>query len=101
MAEIIDFKTRKKVDKPVQLGYIERTKKCIALELETKVPCTCEPCIAKRLLTSKLVTISNWLVLDYMEKNKNVSLYRGDWADIVNWAALEVTHRVLNNITKK
>ena len=99
MAEIIDFKTKKKLE-PAS-GYLDRAKKCIQTELETKVPCTCEACTAKRILASKLVTISNWLCLDYMEKNKHVPLYWGDWADIVNWTALEVSHKVMKNITKQ
>lgn len=99
MAEIIDFKTKKKIDP--NIGYLARATQCAIREKETGKLCTCDICIDKRILASKLVTISNWLCLDYMDKNKGKVLYWGDWLEVVTLALAEVQVRVMGNINKK
>jgi hypothetical protein len=101
MAEIIDFKTKKKITtSPNSLSFMERNKQCREREVATGTLCTCSICVDKRLLAGKLVTISNWLCMDYMQKNKGNTLYLGDWLEIVTLALAEVQVRVVGKHLK-
>jgi hypothetical protein len=87
MAEIIDIRSKKKVDPSLipeaTENYKDRIKGCLEYEMLTAKPCPCEVCSEKRQIAAKLVTISNYMCLDHMEKNKDLKLFWGDWLDIM------------------
>ena len=99
MAEIIDFKSKKKVDpttiKPVITNYKDRRESCNSREFLTGKACPCDTCVTKRILAKKIVAISNQLCVEHVEKQKDPVLYWGDWLDIMVYALAEVKLRVV------
>lgn len=84
MAKIIDF-PKKPFEKEESLDekeYRERSAKCVEKVLATNKPCDCTLCRDKRLLADRLVTISNYLLSDYVEKSGNKMVF-GDWLEVL------------------
>lgn len=96
MSKVINLFKNKKVEENKQLSYQERTANCINFEIENSKSCECIYCKDKQLLSSKLAQVSQWLVLNHIEKTKHI-LYDGDWLEIMDMA----TSYVVNHLNKK
>ena len=84
---VIDFFTKKPYVPPIE--YAKRNNNCLNVYKTTGKLCTCEICKAKKDIIERLVVISNYLCLDYIQKTGN-DLYFGDWYQIVLAASIQV-----------
>jgi len=83
MSKVFDFFTKKQIDVVEnEVDYITRIQNCLNKIVETNKPCNCKYCNAKSLLANKLMTISEWLILDHQQKT-GLRFAKGDWADII------------------
>lgn len=100
MSKIIDIKSKKEVKLAPKISYLDRAKLCqekAKVTIDNK--CDCVFCVNKELLSSKLATISQWLVTDYCEKT-GLELYWADWFDVSVMSANKVKDIVYPSLKK-
>jgi hypothetical protein len=107
MSNVIDLKSKKKLkkndglDDETSIPYLERAKLCAERAANTPDnKCDCVFCVHKEALARKLVTISQWLVVDHCEKNE-LDLCWADWFDITVNSASKVKDIVYPNLKKE
>jgi len=100
MAKIIDIKSKKEVKQPPKFSYLERSVFCVErAKITPNKKCDCIYCTNKEILSSKLATISQWLVTDYCQKT-GLELCWADWFDVTVDAANKVKDIVYPHLKK-